>query len=161
MESALWNKLIVWPRGQVTSTHRISSCRFNELDTGGETTSTKSNLRLFVSEPGSLIPLGYLHHHLDGSAFLPLGPPLRGWPTSFLVLTDSSCPGIFLLFVRKSPSRPGSKSDVPSHNFYTLSLYLWKHCWCWHRQCLDIHTNPGGFIFKPVYFAVDQKTQNT
>lgn len=78
----------------------------------GRVISTNSNLSLFVSEPGTLIPLGYLSHHLDNSAFLPPGPFLRCQTLSFLVLSDSSSPGIFLIFVHKSPSRPDSKSDV-------------------------------------------------
>lgn len=43
----------------------------------GEAISTNSNLSLFVSESGTLIPLEYLPHHLESSAFLSLGPPLR------------------------------------------------------------------------------------
>lgn len=116
---ALWNKLIVWPRGQVTSTRSISSCRFNELNTGGETTSTKSNLSFFVSEPGTLIPLGYLHHHLDRSAFLPLGPPLRGWPTSFLALNDSSSPEFFYILSMNLPP-----DLAPSQMFHLTAFML-------------------------------------
>lgn len=69
----------------------------------GEAISTNSKISLFVSESGTLIPLGYLPHHLESSVFHSLGPPLRAQPTSFLAFNDSSSPGIFLPFVHKSP----------------------------------------------------------
>lgn len=166
---SLWNKLIVWPRGQVTSTRSISSCRFNELDTGGETTSAKSNLSLFVSEPGTLIPLGYLHHHLDRSAFLPLGPPLRGWPTSFLALNDSSSPEFFyFLSVNLPPDLAPSQMFLLTT--FMLILFICENtagtgtsnAWTSIQLLVASYSkNISHLHLYSVYYAVDQRTQNT